>query len=290
MKQLVMIALALLMIPVAVRAQAPIPNGDFEAWFDDQPDGWFVDNIGTDHPIERTSDAHSGMSALHGRVMLMQVNGGQESPIAISGGDPFLWGSPYTDKPRFMTGYYKFISEGGDKLVIYVGFKQGGSALHSAEFNTTTTVATYQPFFIEINWPENTQQPDSMFVNMTILDSSGSTQGAHIGSEMFVDDLRLKNTLAVRPEAPVAGEAMGEPYPQPANRDVTIRYTLGEHAAARIQLFDASGRIVRTTNRETLAAGEHRAFFDVGSLPSGVYLCRIDADSRSMTKRLVVMH
>jgi len=49
------------------------------------------------------------------------------------------------------------------------------------------------------------------------------------------------------------------------------------------------GREVATLVDEQLPAGEHKIVFDTGTLPSGVYFYRLEAEEFSATKKLMLL-
>jgi hypothetical protein len=287
MKRTVLIAFLLLMIPMMSRGQAPIPNGDFESWTGNSLNGWFTSNIGKDDPVKPTTDAYSGKWAFHGAVIQLST-GGQEAPIAISGTSPIAWGTPYSEKPKYFTGYYKYSGKGSDKMVIYAGFRKGGSGLAVAEFNITQDTSIYTPFTIAINWPVNSMTPDSVYINMTILGYNGSTQTAHLGSEMFVDDLKFTNTLGVASNLS-ASFALAVPMPNPAIDETTIGYTLDRSGLATLSIYDVTGKLVARPISEFKPAGTYATRVTVGNLPSGVYFYRLTNGDRSLMHQMQVV-
>ena len=102
-----------------------------------------------------------------------------------------------------------------------------------------------------------------------------------------------------KPMALVRASVELSPNPAKAGR-VTVRYTLpspcplpvGEGKGVRgqslkVTLLDVSGREVKT--QEVAAAGQSGAFpIDVSGLRAGVYILKLEADGRRLTRKLVV--
>lgn len=83
-------------------------------------------------------------------------------------------------------------------------------------------------------------------------------------------------------------------YPNPFNPSTTIRFALpafGTRSRERVQLkiFDVLGRLVATVLDEELPPGEHKVILDAGKLPSGVYFYRLQTETFSRTRKLLVM-
>jgi predicted outer membrane repeat protein len=78
-------------------------------------------------------------------------------------------------------------------------------------------------------------------------------------------------------------------YPNPAQRQATIRFALPEGTdAATLRLYDTLGRRVRTVDLES-KPGRHEATLDVAGLSSGVYFLRIRTAASVRTQRLTVV-
>jgi len=96
--------------------------------------------------------------------------------------------------------------------------------------------------------------------------------------------------------APPAGLLRLEPaIPNPFRDETAIRVAVaGVTGALRIDLIDVSGRVVRRFEVESAAAGTLSVLWDgrdgSGRLaPSGVYICRVEADGQVSTGRLVLV-
>jgi hypothetical protein len=87
---------------------------------------------------------------------------------------------------------------------------------------------------------------------------------------------------------------LASPAPNPANGETILRFTLPGAMAARLTLYDAAGRHVRTLIDQRLGAGNHQASLRWGRgeglpLPSGVYMVRLETPARVLTQRLTVI-
>lgn len=88
------------------------------------------------------------------------------------------------------------------------------------------------------------------------------------------------------PTAPI----LAPNYPNPFNPETTIRFGLPAAADVHLEIYDALGRRVTTLlSGERRAAGWHHVQFNARDLPSGVYLCRIEAGSYSATQQLLLL-
>ncbi len=78
-------------------------------------------------------------------------------------------------------------------------------------------------------------------------------------------------------------------FPDPATTASSISFVLPHPDHVRLEIFDSFGRSISVLADDRFDAGEHRARFDVTSLPSGVYRYRLTAGGSVAEKDLVVV-
>jgi len=79
-----------------------------------------------------------------------------------------------------------------------------------------------------------------------------------------------------------------EVYPNPSLGRTTILYEAGEAGSAQLSVFDMAGRQVAELAAGPTARGTHRLAWDCGSLPGGIYFCRL-ATPRSVAVRKLLL-
>jgi hypothetical protein len=77
--------------------------------------------------------------------------------------------------------------------------------------------------------------------------------------------------------------------PNPFNPTTTIPFDLNESEQVRLEIFDATGRLVRVLADRTYPAGSHEVQFDASGLATGVYIFRLTTPSRSASRAMVLM-
>jgi M6 family metalloprotease-like protein len=128
----------------------------------------------------------------------------------------------------------------------------------------------------------------------------------------FVDDtVEPGRTYYYRLEVRSAGGEMRELYrgravvpegrfrlerniPNPFNPTTTIGFSLAERSAVSLEVFDVSGRLVRTLVAAALPAGHQERVWDGrdnrgAPVGSGVYICRLRAGGRQQTGKLLLL-
>ncbi|MBM3324853.1 MAG: T9SS type A sorting domain-containing protein, partial [Calditrichaeota bacterium] len=83
--------------------------------------------------------------------------------------------------------------------------------------------------------------------------------------------------------------ALYAPYPNPFNPVTTIHYDVKETGLVSVKIFDVLGREVAALIQGTISAGSYSINWDAGDLPSGVYLCRMEAQDFAQTRKVVLL-
>jgi type IX secretion system substrate protein len=78
-------------------------------------------------------------------------------------------------------------------------------------------------------------------------------------------------------------------YPNPFNPETNITFGIPEANFVTLTVYNISGEKVATLVKDQLSAGSYTAKFEGSSLPSGVYVYRINAGSYSETKRMLLI-
>jgi hypothetical protein len=78
-------------------------------------------------------------------------------------------------------------------------------------------------------------------------------------------------------------------FPNPFNPSTTIRYSLPREAYVSIIITNSLGEVVAHLFRGSAAAGVHQLEWSPGMAPSGAYSCRLLADGRSFTQRMLLV-
>jgi hypothetical protein len=128
----------------------------------------------------------------------------------------------------------------------------------------------------------------------------GPCDGAS-NSTPWIDNVRIgvvgsPSTTGVRPDGATASRpSLESPRPNPAGAasGVTLRFALPARGEARIEVYDVSGRLVRTVLDRALGPGPHQTTWDTRddagrSVASGLYFVRLLAAGASETRKLVI--
>jgi len=78
-------------------------------------------------------------------------------------------------------------------------------------------------------------------------------------------------------------------YPNPFNPATTIKFSVPKNQFVKINIYDASGKMVRELLNEYKTAGEYDVIFNAGNLSSGVYFYELQSESFSETKKMLMV-
>ena len=111
----------------------------------------------------------------------------------------------------------------------------------------------------------------------TLGKKSPASEGT-LASNLLEADQSIPETYALR-----------QNFPNPFNPSTEILFDLPEDAMVSLVVYDVLGREVARLVQEELRAGTHRARFDAGNFPSGVYFYRIQAGDFQHTSRMTFL-
>ncbi len=83
-------------------------------------------------------------------------------------------------------------------------------------------------------------------------------------------------------------ELLGQCYPNPVRGGATVTFSSTGSAPTTIQLFDVSGRLVRTLAQGNYTRGQHQLTIDCGGMAAGTYFYRLTSGGESATRKMLV--
>jgi uncharacterized protein (TIGR03790 family) len=78
-------------------------------------------------------------------------------------------------------------------------------------------------------------------------------------------------------------------YPNPFNPTTTIKYSIKNDGMVTLKIYDILGREVMSLVNENQTAGEHSMTFNATSLPSGIYIYRLQSGGFVSSKKMVLL-
>jgi hypothetical protein len=104
-----------------------------------------------------------------------------------------------------------------------------------------------------------------------------------------VDHSAGVNPMATGGNGAPAALLLSAPRPNPFRTVAAIEYRLPRSGQVRLTVHDVGGRRIAVLAEGMQTAGLHRAVWNAGELPAGLYFCRIEAGGEVRTQKLVRM-
>ncbi|MDP8238903.1 MAG: C25 family cysteine peptidase [Candidatus Hatepunaea meridiana] len=80
-----------------------------------------------------------------------------------------------------------------------------------------------------------------------------------------------------------------EPYPNPFNSSVKINYNLTNSGLVQLALWDTNGRMVKDLISGNAVRGRNSITLNAGTLPSSIYIIRLEAKGMTSQKKLILL-
>ncbi len=78
-------------------------------------------------------------------------------------------------------------------------------------------------------------------------------------------------------------------WPNPFNPTTTIHYDVAQNSRVRLTIYNLLGQEIAQLIDKQLSPGSYRVTWNATNLPSGLYLCQMEADGFVQTRKLVLM-
>ena len=101
--------------------------------------------------------------------------------------------------------------------------------------------------------------------------------------------IEIRTSTGTDAPAGIVAPSVQALYPNPARESAIVEIGLPATETVRITLFDVMGREVRRIHNDVLTAGVSRTHVETTGLASGPYLLRVEAESFTSVRSLVVV-
>jgi endoglucanase len=114
-------------------------------------------------------------------------------------------------------------------------------------------------------------------------------------TELYFDNIRVVNPTAVEDRKPSeVSFVLSANYPNPFNPSTEIRYAVPSAGRVTLTVYNLKGELIRKLVDGAVPAGNHMAVWNGldsndTTVPSGVYIYRLDAGGLTSSRRLVLM-
>ncbi len=137
-------------------------------------------------------------------------------------------------------------------------------------------IADSEELYVTVLTPDELEEDTCS--NYALGKSESYTETLASDADLLESDTSIPETYALKKN-----------FPNPFNPSTEILFDLPEDAMVSLVVYDVLGREVARLVQKELPAGTHRARFDAGNLPSGVYFYRIQAGDFHSTNRMTLL-
>jgi hypothetical protein len=257
-----------------------IPNKAFELWSGQNATSW--NNLNGVAPGSCTkatagADIYGGSGAII--LKTLSVFNTTAPGTAATGTINLLQatvtgGTPFTDRPDSLTGWFKYAPVGNDAgniVGILLSADPARDTIAVAVFFPSGTVSNYTYFKAAFEY----RLPDAPTQALFIMASSGAT-GGQVNTMMYVDDLGVVyNPTVGVDEAEATKEITVYPNPVSDNLNVNMAGIQG----ANVSIFDITGKKVAQHNLT-----EKLNSINVASLANGMYVYQVNSNTNGTLK------
>ncbi|NOS84012.1 MAG: T9SS type A sorting domain-containing protein [Ignavibacteria bacterium] len=134
--------------------------------------------------------------------------------------------------------------------------------------------------------------------NALTVDNQGNvyvTGGSdNLGNTDFVT-IKYSSTIGIQPVSTEIPNkfSLEQNYPNPFNPSTKIQFSIPNAAtdlrSAKLEVFDISGKLVKTLLNENLSAGIYEIDFDASGLATGTYFYRLTTNNFTETKKMLMI-
>lgn len=162
------------------------------------------------------------------------------------------------------------------------------SAIHNIDGDIKSQIAGIDQNYSEL-FPEER-------IDLSYSTNNSSTNRAYILKTVgrYVTDttyVAKQNNLTKQQEQPIVPteNKLYDNYPNPFNPSTTIKYSLLVDGKVTLKIFNTLGEEIKTLVDEIKPAGIYSITFNASTLPSGVYIYRIQAGDFVNSKKMILL-
>ncbi|MBA3829154.1 MAG: T9SS type A sorting domain-containing protein [Taibaiella sp.] len=162
-----------------------------------------------------------------------------------------------------------------------------------------------------IKVPANSDLYASAYYDNTIgnLDNPSSPPKDVSGGEQTTDEMMLvyfvftpympgDENIKIDSTTPVGitplnyyrGFQLFDPYPDPANQLLAVKYYSESNTEGMINLVSTDGRVMHTIKKGMMQQGYTAEYYNVADIPTGIYILSVNIAGGMLTKKVIIKH
>jgi photosystem II stability/assembly factor-like uncharacterized protein len=239
----------------------------------------------TGDPVRWLSISDLDTAVVMAGLFLNDIDGGIY--ITTNGGQ--LWQKRHTGLPS-ATGFLprSGVIRPNSTSELYVGFDGGTPATSRSVWRSTDQGLSWTQF-------SNGALPPTTTIRALVFETVGDTTlyaGAADAATPFtrgIYDYTFPNTVGIGNLNEPLTFALAQNYPNPFNPVTTIRFEIAAASDVTVDIYDITGRLVRTLVNEYKQAGRYDLLMDASDLSSGLYIYKLRAGTFTDSKKMMLI-
>ncbi len=172
---------------------------------------------------------------------------------------------------------------------------------HEIALPAPVSLSAGETFLVDVGWGPDTYAVPFVRSGTISLNSYGSIDGVSY-SQWSDKDVAIRARILYSPMSAEDDDnslvpqefSLGQNYPNPFNPNTEITYNLPARSDVRITVFNLLGQAVKEIVNDNLPAGPHVASWDGRdesgtTVASGIYLYRLTAGDRTLSRKMVLL-
>ena len=279
------VALFVIFLTRSISFAQPL-NNSFENW--DATTGMPIDWFSNPPAVSQTNIAQEGSSAAH--LQVIDFYGFPLIPVLESVDSSFN-GHPVSEKHGSLLGWYQFMPQGNDALLVVVSMLQGSSnVVGGGAIGISNSTLGWTQFSVPIFYSPGSQTPDNTIIAFFLADTAGGKSGT-IGSMGYVDNLSFTGPATDVDQIGGLPQDynLNQYYPNPFNPSTNIEYSIPEESFVELKIYDILGNEIVTLVNEQQPAGVYRADFNADNNSAGLYFARLTANNFTKVIKMTLL-
>ncbi|MBN8569317.1 MAG: T9SS type A sorting domain-containing protein [Ignavibacteria bacterium] len=83
--------------------------------------------------------------------------------------------------------------------------------------------------------------------------------------------------------------SLSQNYPNPFNPATKIKFFIPENTFTSLKIYDVNGKEIAVLENKILAIGEYEYKWNAANLPSGIYFYKLETESFTQTKKMILI-
>jgi len=83
--------------------------------------------------------------------------------------------------------------------------------------------------------------------------------------------------------------SLSQNYPNPFNPETNIKFSIASDTKVSLKIFNTAGQLVAVPVDRFMKRGSYNANMNASKLSGGVYIYRLEADGKELSKKMTVL-